>query len=137
MDDLLASASHLVSRAARHVGFALCDNPVAILQRIEFVALGGSRVLVVVISRGNQITQKVVDTGEEVRLTSCRRKTTSTRNLPVCRSSKCEKPCWHGYSRSAFCATSCWRAGARALDACRDAEAADVSRGGRRVTAWQ
>ena len=67
MDDLLASASHLVSRAARHVGFALCDNPVAILQRIEFVALGGSRVLVVVISRGNQITQKVVDTGEEVR----------------------------------------------------------------------
>jgi heat-inducible transcriptional repressor len=67
MDDLLASASHLVSRAARHVGFALCDNPVAILQRIEFVALGGSRVLVVVISRGNQITQKVVDTGEDVR----------------------------------------------------------------------
>ena len=67
MDDLLASASHLVSRAARHVGFALCDNPAAILQRIEFVALGGSRVLVVVISRGNQITQKVVDTGEDVR----------------------------------------------------------------------
>ena len=67
IDDLLASASHLVSRAARHVGFALCDNPVAILQRIEFVALGGSRVLVVVISRGNQITQKVIDTGEDVR----------------------------------------------------------------------
>ena len=63
IDDLLASASHLVSRAARHVGFALCDNTAAILQRIEFVALGGSRVLVVVISRGNQITQKVVDTG--------------------------------------------------------------------------
>ena len=67
IDDLFASASHLVSRAARHVGFALCGNPAAVLQRIEFVALGGSRVLVVVISRGNQITQKVVDTGEEVR----------------------------------------------------------------------
>ena len=65
IDDLLASASHLVSRAARHVGFVLCDNTAAILQRIEFVALGGSRVLVVVISRGNQITQKVVDTGED------------------------------------------------------------------------
>lgn len=64
IDNLLASASHLVSRAARHVGFALCGNPVAVLQRIEFVALGGSRVLVVVISRDNQITQKIVDTGE-------------------------------------------------------------------------
>lgn len=67
IDDLLASASHLVSRAARHVGFVLCGNPVAVLQRIEFVALGGSRVLVVVISRDNQITQKIVDTGEDVR----------------------------------------------------------------------
>ena len=67
IDDLLASASHLVSRAARHVGFAMCGDPVAVLQRIEFVALGGSRVLVVVISRGTQITQKIVDTGEAVR----------------------------------------------------------------------
>ncbi|MGH9252986.1 MAG: heat-inducible transcriptional repressor HrcA [Vicinamibacterales bacterium] len=66
MDDLLASASHLVSRAARHVGFALCGDPAAVLRRIEFVALGGSRVLVVVISRGDQIMQKVVETGEEV-----------------------------------------------------------------------
>ena len=67
MDSLLASASHLVARAARHVGFALSANPSAVLQRIDFVALGGSRVLVVVVSRGNQIAQKVVDCGEEVR----------------------------------------------------------------------
>ncbi|HVG70031.1 MAG TPA: heat-inducible transcriptional repressor HrcA [Vicinamibacterales bacterium] len=67
IDDLLVSVSHLVSRAARYVGFALVDNHGGILQRIEFVALGGSRVLVVVVSRGNQITQKVVDAGEEVR----------------------------------------------------------------------
>ena len=66
MDHLLASASHLVSRAARHVGFALYGNPAAVLQRIDFVALGGPRVLVVVISRGNQVTQKVIDTGEDV-----------------------------------------------------------------------
>lgn len=66
LDDLLASVSHLVARAARHVGFALSGSPVAVLQRLEFVALGGSRVLVVVISRGNQVTQKVVDAGEEV-----------------------------------------------------------------------
>ena len=67
IDDLLASVSHLVSRAARHVGFALSGNPVAVLQRLEFVALGGSRVLVVVVSRGGQMTQKVVDAGEDVR----------------------------------------------------------------------
>ena len=67
IDDLLASVSHLVSRAARHVGFALSGNPVAVLQRLEFVALGGSRVLVVVVSRGGQVTQKVVDAGEDVR----------------------------------------------------------------------
>ncbi|HET9360485.1 MAG TPA: heat-inducible transcriptional repressor HrcA [Vicinamibacterales bacterium] len=67
MDDLLASVSHLVSRAARHVGFALAADDGAVLQRIEFVPLDGSRVLVVVVSRGNQITQKVVDAGERVR----------------------------------------------------------------------
>ena len=67
IDDLLASVSHMVSRASRHVGFAIACTDVAVLQRIEFVPLGGSRVLVVVVSRGNQVTQKVVDTGEEFR----------------------------------------------------------------------
>src|SRR5688500_9047260 len=67
IEDLLASVSHLVSRAARHVGFAFAGNPVAVLQRLEFVPLGGSRVLVVVVSRGGQVTQKVVDAGEDLR----------------------------------------------------------------------
>jgi heat-inducible transcriptional repressor len=66
MDDLLASASHLVSRAVRHVGFALRGTPTAVLQRLEFVPLGGSRVLVVVVSSGNQSAQKVVDAGGDV-----------------------------------------------------------------------
>ena len=66
VDDLLASVSHLVSKAARQVGFAMAATPAAVLQRIEFVPLGGSRVLVVVIARGNQVTQKVVDAGETV-----------------------------------------------------------------------
>jgi heat-inducible transcriptional repressor len=66
MDDLLAGVSHVVSRAARQVGFALAGTTGGRLQRIEFVALGGSRVLVVVVSQGSQVTQKVVDAGEEV-----------------------------------------------------------------------
>ena len=67
VDDLLASVSHVVSRAARHVGFALADQHVSVLHRIEFITLGGGRVLVVVVSGGNQVTQKVVDAGEQVR----------------------------------------------------------------------
>jgi heat-inducible transcriptional repressor len=66
VDDLLASVTHLVARTARHVGFALAGSHRAVLQRLEFVALGGSRVLVVVVSRGSQVMQKVVDAGEDV-----------------------------------------------------------------------
>jgi len=66
IDDLLVSASHMISRAARHVGFALASQA-AVLQRIEFVPLDSRRVLVVVVSRGSQVLQKVVDAGEDVR----------------------------------------------------------------------
>jgi len=66
VEDLLASVSHVVSRAARHVCFALADQHVSVLQRIEFITLGGGRVLVVVVSGGSQVTQKVVDAGEDV-----------------------------------------------------------------------
>ena len=67
IDDLLISVSHMVSRASKHVGFAIGSTEIAVLQRIEFVPLGGTRVLVVVVSRGNQVTQKVVDAGEDIR----------------------------------------------------------------------
>jgi heat-inducible transcriptional repressor len=66
LDDVLASVSHFVSRAAKQVGFALSGTPLAVLQRLEFVPLGGARVLVVVVSRGSQVTQKVVDAGEDL-----------------------------------------------------------------------
>jgi heat-inducible transcriptional repressor len=67
LDDLLADVSHLVSRMSRHVGFALCEIDGGVLQRIEFVPLAGPRVLVVIVFRGNQVTQKVIDSGEELR----------------------------------------------------------------------
>src|ERR1051326_4452683 len=35
IEDLLVSVSHMVSRAARHVGFAIGSTDVAILQRVE------------------------------------------------------------------------------------------------------
>ena len=64
MDDLLAGVSHLVSRAAKHVGLRDFRQRRAVLQRIEFVPLDGSQILVVVVARSNQVTQKVVDAGE-------------------------------------------------------------------------
>jgi heat-inducible transcriptional repressor len=49
------------------VGFALSENEGDVLQRIEFIPLAGTRVLVVVVSRGQQVTQKVIDANEELR----------------------------------------------------------------------
>lgn len=66
VDELLMSVTHVVSRTARHVGFALVDTQGGVLQRLEFVPLGARRVLVVVVSHGSQVTQKVIDAGEEV-----------------------------------------------------------------------
>jgi heat-inducible transcriptional repressor len=67
IDDLLSSASHVLSQVSRHVGFAIAPaNAQAIFHRIEFVQLSSNRILVVVVARGNQVSQKTVDIGEEV-----------------------------------------------------------------------
>ncbi|HXE80948.1 MAG TPA: heat-inducible transcriptional repressor HrcA [Vicinamibacterales bacterium] len=65
LPDLLAQVSHLLSTESHHVGFALAA-PVedARLERIEFIPLAASKVLVVVIARGGQMSQKAVDIGE-------------------------------------------------------------------------
>jgi len=64
---VLDNVSHELSRASHHVGFALRSaNRGATFQQIEFASLGGSKVLVIVIARGGQISHKVVDAGERV-----------------------------------------------------------------------
>jgi heat-inducible transcriptional repressor len=65
MGDLLESASQELSRASHHIGFALA--PVGQSQRlrhIDFVALDGIKVLVVVVTTGGQITHTVIETDE-------------------------------------------------------------------------
>lgn len=67
MDDLLSSTSHVLSEAGKGVGFAIAPpNAQAIFQHIEFVPISGSRVLVVMVTSGNQVQQKTVDIGESV-----------------------------------------------------------------------
>ncbi|MEZ5290444.1 MAG: heat-inducible transcriptional repressor HrcA [Vicinamibacterales bacterium] len=66
-DQLLSSASHVLFEVSHHVGFAIAPSDRhAIFQRIEFVPLSGTRVLVVTVTRGQHVTQKVVDAGEEI-----------------------------------------------------------------------
>jgi heat-inducible transcriptional repressor len=65
--DLLSSASHVLSEISRHVGFAIAPaNAQAVFHRIEFMPLSNRRILVVLVARGNQVTQKTIDIGEEV-----------------------------------------------------------------------
>ena len=67
MDDLLSSTSHVLSETSRHIGFAIAPaNEHAVFHRIEFVPLSGNRILIVMVSRGNQVSQKTVDIGEGV-----------------------------------------------------------------------
>jgi heat-inducible transcriptional repressor len=68
MDHMLTNVSHLLSEFSHLVGFALpAANDGAVFQQIEFLALTASKVLVVVVSRGGQVTEKVVDLTETFR----------------------------------------------------------------------
>lgn len=65
MDDALLDMSHVLSRVSRHLGFALVQPAeVAILERIEFIPVARAKVLVVVVARGGQVAQKVIDLAE-------------------------------------------------------------------------
>lgn len=67
IDDVLSTTSHVLSESSRHVGFAVAPaNADAVLQRIEFVPLTDTRVLIIVVSSGNQVSQKAVEIGEPV-----------------------------------------------------------------------
>jgi heat-inducible transcriptional repressor len=67
IDDLLSSASHVLSEVSKHVGFAIAPpNAQAVFHRIEFVPLSNHRILVVLVARGNQVSQKTIDISEDV-----------------------------------------------------------------------
>src|SRR5512140_550479 len=65
VDSLLAQVSHLLSEASRHIGFAIRPaHEAAVFDRIEFIPLSTSRVLVVIVASGGHVVQKVIDTTE-------------------------------------------------------------------------
>jgi heat-inducible transcriptional repressor len=64
-ESLLSHASHVVSKASGLLGFALPPaQESALFERVEFVPLGTRRVLVVIVARGGQVLQKVIDVQE-------------------------------------------------------------------------
>ena len=65
VDSVLSQASHVVSQASGHVGFAIGLAPEgAVFDRVEFIPLGATRVLVVIVARGGHVIQKAIDVGE-------------------------------------------------------------------------
>jgi heat-inducible transcriptional repressor len=67
IDAALTMVSHVVATASHHVGFAVAPaSDDAEFQRIDFVPLSETKVLVVVVMRGSQVSNKVVDIGERL-----------------------------------------------------------------------
>ncbi len=58
--EVLANASHELSRVSQHVGFAWSASGDRTLQKIEFVPLDGGRILVIVVSNCGEVSHKAV-----------------------------------------------------------------------------
>jgi len=64
-DSVLPQVSHVLSQAARTIGFAVGpSHNSAVFDHVEFVPIAGSRILVVIVARGGHVVQKVIDIGE-------------------------------------------------------------------------
>ncbi len=65
IDTLLPQVSHVLSQASRHIAFALRPaHESAVFDRIEFIPLSSSRVLVVIVARGGHVIQKAIAVDE-------------------------------------------------------------------------
>lgn len=63
--DLLENVSHELARASHQIAFAMTPAGATVrLRHINFVALDTHKVLIIVVTTGNQITHKVVETPE-------------------------------------------------------------------------
>jgi heat-inducible transcriptional repressor len=73
LDSVLPQVSHVLSQASRTVGFASRPaHEAAVFDRVEFVPLGATRILVVIVASGGHVIQKVVDLGESFDTTDLR-----------------------------------------------------------------
>lgn len=67
VDSVLLQVSHVVSQASGQVGFAIRPaHQTAMFDRVEFIPLSSTRVLVVIVASGGHVIQKVIDVGEQL-----------------------------------------------------------------------
>ena len=67
LDSVLPHVSHVLSQVSRTVGFASRSaHAAAVFDRVEFVPLSNTRVLVIIVARGGHVIQKVIDVGERL-----------------------------------------------------------------------
>jgi heat-inducible transcriptional repressor len=64
VEDVLSHASHEISRASHQVAFAMVPATEATFEHLDFVELGGGKILVVLISDGSHISHKVIEPQE-------------------------------------------------------------------------
>jgi heat-inducible transcriptional repressor len=65
VEDVLSHASHEISRASHQVAFAMVPATEAAFEQLDFVVLGGGRILVVLVSEGGHISHRVIEPPEE------------------------------------------------------------------------
>jgi heat-inducible transcriptional repressor len=67
LDSVLPNISHVLSQASRTIGFASRSaHAAAVFDRVEFVPLSNTRILVIIVARGGHVIQKVVDVAEQL-----------------------------------------------------------------------
>lgn len=67
LDSVMSTVPHMLSQASHHVAFALLPHvDAAAFQRIEFVPVGGGRILVLVVAHNSQVIHKLVELDEEI-----------------------------------------------------------------------
>jgi heat-inducible transcriptional repressor len=65
-EEVLPQVSHALSEASRQVGFAVQPaHEAAVFDRIEFISISATRVLVVIVAGGGHVIQKVIDLGDQ------------------------------------------------------------------------
>jgi heat-inducible transcriptional repressor len=61
IEDVLSHASQEISRASHQIGFAIFPATDATFEHVDFVALDGGKVLVVLVSAGGHISHRVIE----------------------------------------------------------------------------
>lgn len=91
---VIANAAHLLSSLSQFVGVVMAPRRTSVFKQIEFLRLSDRRLLVIIVSPDGDVQNRVIFPSRITRSRSWSRPpTTSTRTMPVSRSSRCATGC--------------------------------------------